>query len=225
MKSIGEAGRLQRVPFFTFLWEIWNSMIWYWEFQFLFLVEDASYIQTQRSDVPYQIAKITEIKVTKAGHAEFVTRPFHRLDDLPDQIYRKLTVDREAECKSMPKIIEKLKDNLFAKRELFICDAEDAQEGSEKINFRKFQIYINIYYFILKSVKSWHALKCVVYVRFIITFRLKKRLVSLQLKKTLSFIFWVTTLRRESSHVRTKKKKEFDKYTIGTPRNAECSTG
>lgn len=120
----------------------------------MFLVEDASYIQTQRSDVPYQIAKITEIKVTKAGHAEFVTRPFHRLDDLPDQIYRKLTVDREAECKSMPKIIEKLKDNLFAKRELFICDAEDAQEGSEKINFLKFQIYINIYYFILKSVKS-----------------------------------------------------------------------
>ena len=104
----------------------------------MFLVEDASYIQTQRSDVPYQIAKITEIKVTKAGHAEFVTRPFHRLDDLPDQIYRKLTVDREAECKSMPKIIEKLKDNLFAKRELFICDAEDAQEGSENINFCKF---------------------------------------------------------------------------------------
>ena len=41
-------------------------------------VNEATYIQTQRSDVPYLITKITDIKVTKAGHAEFVTRPFHR---------------------------------------------------------------------------------------------------------------------------------------------------
>ena len=43
-------------------------------------MNEATYIQTQRSDVPYLITKITDIKVTKAGHAEFVTRPFHRFD-------------------------------------------------------------------------------------------------------------------------------------------------
>jgi hypothetical protein len=95
--------------------------------QNLSLVGEATYIQTQRSDVPYLLARITDIKVTKAGHAEFVTRPFHRLSDLPDQIYRKLTVDRQAECKGVAKIMEKIECINFANRELFICDAEDIQ--------------------------------------------------------------------------------------------------
>ena len=107
---------------------------------------DASYIQTQRSDVPYLITRITDIKVTKAGHAEFVCRPFHRLDDLPDQIYRKLTVDRQAECKGMSKIIEKLQDIEFAQRELFICDAEDIQR--ENVTRTQMRGTCKIHYYI-----------------------------------------------------------------------------
>ncbi|CAG5099253.1 Oidioi.mRNA.OKI2018_I69.XSR.g16383.t2.cds [Oikopleura dioica] len=90
-------------------------------------VGDAAYITTQRSDVPYVISKISEIKVTKSGKPEFVCRPFHRPDDLPDQIYQKLTLDREKEFSEDSKMMEKIKENTFSKRELFICDAEDVQ--------------------------------------------------------------------------------------------------
>ena len=88
---------------------------------------DAAYITTQRSDVPYVISKISEIKVTKSGKPEFVCRPFHRPDDLPDQIYQKLTLDREKEFSADSKMMDKIKENIFSKRELFICDAEDVQ--------------------------------------------------------------------------------------------------
>ncbi|CBY24184.1 unnamed protein product [Oikopleura dioica] len=90
-------------------------------------VGDAAYITTQRSDVPYVISKISEIKVTKSGKPEFVCRPFHRPDDLPDQIYQKLTLDREKEFSADSKMMDKIKENIFSKRELFICDAEDVQ--------------------------------------------------------------------------------------------------
>ena len=92
-------------------------------------VNEASYIQTQRPDVPYLITKITDIKVSKAGHAEFVTRPFHRVDDLPYHIYQKLHHERQTEFASNDNIQEKLARTSFTRRELFICDAEDAQRN------------------------------------------------------------------------------------------------
>ena len=103
-------------------------------------VNEASYIQTQRPDVPYLITKITDIKgsfekvnilklfsaVSKAGHAEFVTRPFHRVDDLPYHIYQKLHHERQTEFAANDAIQAKLASTSFTRRELFICDAEDA---------------------------------------------------------------------------------------------------
>ena len=94
-------------------------------------MNEASYIQTQRPDVPYLITKITDIKVSKAGHAEFVTRPFHRVDDLPYHIYQKLHHERQTEFANNDNIQEKLARPSFTRRELFICDAEDAQRNRD----------------------------------------------------------------------------------------------
>ena len=63
--------------------------------------------------------------MTKSGHAQFLTRPFHRLSDLPDQIYGKLMGDRRKEFRENTKILQKLNKEDFAMRELFICDSEE----------------------------------------------------------------------------------------------------
>ena len=65
--------------------------------------------------------------MSKAGHAEFVTRPFHRVDDLPYHIYQKLHHERQTEFADNGAIQAKLANTSFTRRELFICDAEDAQ--------------------------------------------------------------------------------------------------
>ena len=82
---------------------------------------------SQFTHVPPWSPPPSDIKVSKAGHAEFVTRPFHRVDDLPNHIYLKLHHERQAEFAENSKIQEKLSNTSFTRRELFICDAEDAQ--------------------------------------------------------------------------------------------------
>jgi len=118
-------------------------------------VNEATYIQTQRSDVPYLITKITDIKVTKAGHAEFVTRPFHRTDDLPYHIYQKLHHERLSEFSGNEKILQRLEQNSFVKRELFICDAEDIQREIVTQNQMRFHCKILYYKSLEEAVEKF----------------------------------------------------------------------
>nr|CAB3265524.1 arginine-glutamic acid dipeptide repeats protein-like [Phallusia mammillata] len=82
---------------------------------------DSAYIATERSDNPYFIATIQEIKVSKKDNAVVVVKWYYRPGEVPDSVYQMLVKDRLDGAEDQ-KEKELILNNECRNRELFVAD-------------------------------------------------------------------------------------------------------
>uniref|UniRef100_H2YKI3 BAH domain-containing protein n=1 Tax=Ciona savignyi TaxID=51511 RepID=H2YKI3_CIOSA len=116
LKKKEEVGRIVRGPN--------NEVIEYTTVNDIsYRVFDSAYIDTERSDNPYFIATIQELKVSKKDNAVAVVKWYYRPSEVPDSVYQMLVKDRLEGIEDATER-ETVLNGENRNRELFACDDE-----------------------------------------------------------------------------------------------------
>lgn len=102
-------------------------------------IGDAVYIESQRSDQPYYICVIQEMKLTKRDTLTVHIKWFYRTSEVPEQVYQLLIQDRYTEhgagaassaVSNLARNLAAIKDPMYRTRELFISEMTDIYPAS-----------------------------------------------------------------------------------------------